>query len=87
MKTQLCSHLDSIRTVKPGSNGCQECLASGDHWVHLRMCLHCGHVGCCDDSKNTHATKHFHASRHPIMASHEPGETWKYCYIDEVMWE
>ena len=73
-----CSHLDQIHKVKPNTNGCEECLKMGDRWVHLRLCLSCGHVGCCDSSKNKHATKH------PIVRSLEPGEDWAWCYIDEV---
>jgi len=80
-----CTHLNEIRNVKPSAKGCEECLKIGDTWVHLRMCLECGHVGCCDSSKNKHATKHFHATKHAIMRSIEPGESWKWCYIDEVM--
>jgi uncharacterized UBP type Zn finger protein len=79
-----CTHRDQIRNVTPGSNGCEECLRMGDRWVHLRMCLTCGHVGCCDDSKNTHATKHFRATGHPIMRSLEPGESWRWCYVDQA---
>lgn len=73
--------------VVPRSKGCQECLESGDEWVHLRLCLSCGHVGCCDDSKNKHATKHYRATRHPVIRSFEPGEEWGYCYPDEVFAE
>ena len=88
MATQTpCSHLDQIRPVTPNSEGCAECLTMGDTWVHLRMCLECGNVGCCDSSKNKHATKHFHATGHPIMRSIQPGEHWKWCYIDNVGWE
>jgi uncharacterized UBP type Zn finger protein len=83
----VCGHLDHIHKVKPNAAGCEECLAMGDSWVHLRECLECGHVGCCDDSKNKHATKHFHKTQHPIIRSFQPGERWKWCYIDEVMWE
>jgi uncharacterized UBP type Zn finger protein len=79
-----CSHLDQIREVTPSGDGCKECLESGDQWVHLRLCLTCGHVGCCDSSKNRHATKHFHRLGHPLMRSFEPGEDWGWCYIDEV---
>jgi len=79
-----CTHLDSIQEVTPSANGCEECLKSGDTWVHLRECLTCGHVGCCDSSKNKHATKHFRASGHPIMKSFEPGEDWSWCYIDNT---
>ena len=70
-----CSHLDQIRDVKPSARGCEECLKIGSSWVHLRMCLICGHVGCCDSSLHQHATKHFHATRHPIMRSVEPGKS------------
>src|SRR6202041_1473567 len=65
-------------------NGCEECLKMGDTWVHLRLCLECGHVGCCDSSKNKHATKHFHHTKHPIIRSLEPGEDWGWCYVDEL---
>jgi len=61
-----CTHLDQVKNVKPHTHGCEECLKMGDTWVHLRLCLSCGHVGCCDSSKNKHATKHFHATKHPI---------------------
>jgi uncharacterized UBP type Zn finger protein len=80
-----CEHLALIKPVKPSAKGCEDCLKIGDSWVHLRMCLLCGHVGCCDSSKNKHATKHFHATQHPIMRSIEPGESWKWCYVDELM--
>ncbi len=83
-----CTHLDQIHDVTPNTpGGCEECLQMGDTWVHLRMCRTCGHVGCCDSSKNKHATKHFHATNHPIVRSLERGETWSWCYIDEVAWE
>jgi monovalent cation:H+ antiporter-2, CPA2 family len=82
-----CRHLDFVRTDRPRSSGCEECLKLGDNWVHLRLCRTCGHVGCCDDSKNRHATKHFHATQHPIMTSIEPGELWSWCYIDELVME
>ena len=81
---ETCEHLGEVQAVTPGSLGCEECLASGDWWVHLRLCRQCGHVGCCDDSKNKHATKHFHATQHPIMTSIEPGENWSWCYVDRV---
>ena len=80
-----CSHLDQIRDVTPSANGCEDCLKIGDTWVHLRECLICGHVGCCDSSKNKHATKHFHATGHPIVQSFQPGEDWRWCYVDQVM--
>ncbi len=82
-----CSHLSSVLTDQPKSKGCEECLASGDTWVQLRLCRTCGHVGCCDDSKNKHATKHFRSTRHPIITSLEPGQDWSWCYVDEVMME
>jgi uncharacterized UBP type Zn finger protein len=87
MNDTSCTHLATIQNVKPSADGCEECLKMHDAWVHLRMCLECGHVGCCDSSKNRHATKHFKASHHPIIASREPGEDWKYCYVDDLMWE
>ena len=82
-----CAHVKDIRKVEPSGNGCKECLEKGDTWVHLRLCLICGHVGCCDSSKNKHATKHFHRSKHPIVQSIEPGESWRWCYVDELMME
>ena len=86
MKTQ-CSHLGEVRNVTPNTDGCEECLRMGDEWVHLRICRVCGHVGCCDSSKNRHATKHFHATGHPVVQSIEPGESWLWCYVDEVAME
>ena len=80
-----CTHLDRIRPVRPSAPGCEECLRLGDQWVHLRVCLTCGHVGCCDSSKNKHATRHYHTSAHPIVRSLEPGERWGWCYTDEIM--
>ena len=85
--TQSCQHLHDIHTRGANSEGCEECLKLGDDWVHLRVCMVCGHVGCCDDSKNKHATKHFHATRHPIIRSKEPGETWGWCYVDELFYD
>ncbi len=79
-----CSHLDQVKAVTPKSAGCAECLLKGESWVHLRMCMSCGHVGCCDDSKNKHATQHFHETDHAIVKSLEPGEDWKWCYADEM---
>ena len=81
-----CAHLDQIRDVAPRTpDGCEECLASGDRWVQLRLCLTCGHVGCCDSSPKRHATRHYRASGHPIVRSFEPGEDWLWCYADRVM--
>ena len=83
-----CTHIDQIREVEPGTpEGCAECLASGSAWVHLRLCLTCGHVGCCDSSPNKHATKHYRATDHPIVASFERGEDWRWCYVDRVVLE
>jgi uncharacterized UBP type Zn finger protein len=84
---EVCTHLDTIREVSPSAEGCEECLATGDEWVHLRLCLTCGHVGCCDESRKTHATKHHKATTHPIVRSFEPGEEWIWCYVDEVGFE
>jgi K+:H+ antiporter len=80
-----CTHLDRIQPVYPSARGCEDCLRIGEDWVHLRICLTCGHVGCCDTSKNKHATKHYHATTHPIVRSLQPGEDWGWCYPDEVM--
>ena len=83
-----CTHLDQIRDVTPRTrDGCEECLQTGDTWVHLRLCLSCGHVGCCDSSKNRHATRHFHTTTHPIVKSFERGEDWMWCYVDEIAME
>lgn len=80
-----CTHLGAIRQVTPHTpDGCGECLAEGTSWVQLRLCLECGHVGCCDSSVGRHATRHFQATQHPIMQSFQPGEDWRWCYIDEI---
>jgi uncharacterized UBP type Zn finger protein len=79
-----CKHLGEIKKVTPSAEGCEDCLKIGSDWVHLRLCLECGHVGCCDSSPNKHATKHFHATKHPIMQSFEPGEDWRWCYVDQM---
>jgi uncharacterized UBP type Zn finger protein len=81
-----CGHRAHIKlSVRPESvPGCAECLAAGDPWLHLRICLECGHVGCCDDSPNRHATAHANATRHPLIRSLEPGEEWAWCYVDRV---
>ncbi|MBJ7597177.1 MAG: hypothetical protein DLM67_26485 [Candidatus Nephthysia bennettiae] len=85
MRAVACTHVEMIRDVEPRTpEGCEECLAMGAPWVHLRLCLSCGHVGCCDSSPNKHATKHFHAALHPIVQSFEPNEDWVYCYVDDV---
>ncbi len=80
----VCAHLEQIKKVFPSAAGCEECLQTNDSWVHLRICLTCGHVGCCDDSKNKHATAHFHANQHPLIKSMERGEDWAWCYKDET---
>jgi uncharacterized UBP type Zn finger protein len=70
--------------VEPGSQGCAECLESGDSWVHLRLCVACGHVGCCNNSKNKHASRHYLETQHPVIRSFEPGEHWAYCFRDDT---
>jgi hypothetical protein len=83
-----CSHLAAVRNVSPRTPaGCEECLATGGQWVHLRLCQECGHVGCCDNSPGKHATKHFHATNHAIMRSFERGEDWSWCFVDELFFE
>lgn len=84
-ESSACAHLDHTRPVQPSARGCEECLTTGDRWVHLRVCLSCGHVGCCDSSPHQHATNHFHQTGHPIAASLEPEEDWAWCYIDQRM--
>jgi hypothetical protein len=80
-----CTHLDEVRVPKPDAvAGCEDCLATGGRWVHLRVCRSCGRVGCCDSSPSRHASAHARASGHPIVSSVEPGEQWSYCYVDEV---
>ena len=87
MPIKPCDHVPA-KIAQPhdqhGQRGCEECLKTGDTWVHLRLCVHCGHVGCCDSSKNRHATRHSHAEGHPVIQSLEPGEDWMWCYIDEI---
>ncbi len=81
-----CTHLDHVHVTElPESvDGCEECLATGGKWLHLRICLECGHVGCCDDSPGKHATAHAQATEHPIVRSVEPGEQWSWCYVDQA---
>lgn len=83
----LCRHLATIRDVVPSALGCEECLKMGSPWVHLRVCRRCGHVGCCDESPNRHATKHFRATGHPIIEGYDPPEGWGWCYVDEIMFD
>ena len=86
--TASCSHISQIRVVEPHPpEGCMECLQAGGRWVHLRMCLSCGHIGCCDSSPNKHASKHFQNTGHPIVRSYEPGEDWGWCYADQLYLE
>ncbi len=80
-----CAHLDQIRNVEPSAQGCEECLKTGDTWVHLRVCLTCGHVGCCDSSPNRHARRHHEEEGHNLICSGEQGETWVYCFTDEAL--
>ena len=82
-----CTHLDQVRVVEPPAEvtGCEDCLAIGGTWVHLRMCMTCGHVGCCDSSPNRHATAHHADTGHPIVRSAQPGEEWSWCYEDQLM--
>jgi uncharacterized UBP type Zn finger protein len=79
-----CSHTHEIKTVTPSALGCEECLRMGSPWVHLRLCRSCGHVGCCDDSPNRHARRHFEATGHPIIEGYDPPEGWGWCYIDDI---
>jgi uncharacterized UBP type Zn finger protein len=81
-----CTHLDHVQITElpEAVDGCEECLRMGAGWVHLRICLECGHIGCCDSSPNRHATAHVRSSGHPIVRSIEPGEDWSWCYLDEV---
>nr|WP_197731075.1 UBP-type zinc finger domain-containing protein [Candidatus Nitrosocosmicus franklandus] len=81
-----CEHIKLVDMDKNGNTtGCEECEKIRDKWVHLRVCLSCGKVGCCDNSKNKHATKHFKNTNHPMIRSYEPNEYWKWCYVDELL--
>ena len=83
-----CTHLETIKYDVPAKiQGCEDCLKTGDSWVHLRLCTSCGHIGCCDSSKNRHATQHFQQTQHPIIRSAEREEEWFWCYVDKVMFE
>jgi uncharacterized UBP type Zn finger protein len=82
----VCGHLDQIREVEPDSSeGCVECLAEGGRWVHLRQCLSCGHIACCDSSPGRHASAHYAQTQHPVMRSYEPGEDWRWCFVDQAI--
>src|SRR5712691_1484005 len=88
MPAAACTHLDQVQDVTPRPPaGCEECLATGMRWVHLRLCMSCGHVGCCDQSPGKHATAHAHTTTHPLIRSYEPGEDWWWCYPDELFFE
>jgi uncharacterized UBP type Zn finger protein len=84
LDTKGCGHVDQIQDVVPSADGCEDCLKIGDVWVYLRLCLSCGYVGCCDNSKNKHATRHHKVTQHPMIVSYEEGENWLWCYVDEV---
>jgi hypothetical protein len=83
--TSSCEHVAGTQDVRPLSNGCDECLALGEAWVELRLCMNCGHVGCCDSSKHQHATRHFRESGHPIATAFDTGGDWGGCYVDEQL--
>ena len=89
MAVTICQHLVglSLTSFPPSAtpDACEDCLREGTRWVALRLCRECGHVGCCDDSRNRHATKHFQSTGHPIITSAEPGESWSWCYVDQEM--
>lgn len=80
----VCPHTSSIKLTHTTTHVCEDCVKTGDTWVHLRLCLECGHVACCDSSKNKHATAHFHHAGHALVRSIEPGERWVWCYVDQV---
>jgi uncharacterized UBP type Zn finger protein len=82
-----CGHVSEIRSVTPSADSCEDCLKIGDTWVELRLCRTCGHVGCCDSSKNRHATGHYRATGHPVIQSFQSGDDWLWCYVDEVYLE
>jgi len=83
--SENCTHLDTVQEVTPSSEGCEDCLRGGGRWVHLRMCMTCGHVGCCDSSPARHASAHWNSEHHPLIRSYEPGENWWWCYPDELL--
>lgn len=88
MSTETCVHFAELHSpVDPKSDACEQCIEMGDTWVHLRSCLGCGQVGCCDNSKNRHARKHWQEHGHPLIRSIEPGETWRFCFEDKVLAE
>jgi uncharacterized UBP type Zn finger protein len=83
----VCTHFDPSQNAAPVADGCVECLRTGQQWVHLRRCLGCGHIGCCDNSVGKHATGHFRETGHPVIQSFEPGEDWLWCYVDDLAFE
>lgn len=86
MTTPTCHHLDELTSpMDPSTAVCEPCVAQGDTWVHLRSCLHCGAVGCCDNSVNRHARQHWEETNHPLIRSIEPGESWRYCFLDHFL--
>jgi hypothetical protein len=87
MTDVACTHTDQATDAAPGADGCEDCLAAGGRWVHLRRCAACGHIGCCDSSPGHHATAHVEATDHPVVQSYEPGEDWLWCYVDGVAFE
>lgn len=86
-REQVCEHVREAKDLRPGKRVCEECVQMGDGWVHLRLCLTCGHVGCCDSSKNKHATKHFQSTKHAVIRSIERGEEWGWCYVDSITYD
>ena len=85
--TEPCEHASGIGQVTPRTSGCEECMALGAKWNELRVCLSCGHVGCCEDSEHAHALRHFNATGHPIITAFERGETWSWCYVHRRYFE
>ena len=86
MRSKTCKHFKQLGDIaEPTSKVCDQCVAMGDTWVHLRACLQCGQVGCCDNSKNRHARAHFVEDGHPLVRSIEPGETWRYCFTHKLL--
>jgi uncharacterized UBP type Zn finger protein len=82
---ELCEHLRGVPNSPKPEGGCAQCIEQGDTWVHLRFCVTCGEVGCCNDSKNKHATRHAEATGHPVLRTKEPDEDWAWCFIDEML--
>ena len=79
-----CAHLSQVREVEPSARGCEDCLRVGGAWVHLRLCMTCGHVGCCDSSPEQHGSRHHAETGHPVMRSFEAGEAWRWCFVDHL---